>query len=155
MPDEQITVLIDDAATRPNILKAMDRMTAMAGEDDVILIYTSGHGLKGSFVPYDFDGTTKNLISYEEWFTKLDKAVTKHKLFIADACHSGSMIASARSAWEADLGVVFRQVPALVTVGELYDFVSSEVNKYTAGAQNPTISGTYDSGMPVAMVRRR
>ncbi len=201
IPDEQITVLIDDAATRPNILKAMDRMTAMAGEDDVILIYTSGHGLKGSFVPYDFDGTTKNLISYEEWFTKLDKAATKHKLFIADACHSGSMIASARSAWEADLELFYdryqrvssgsafissskseevsleygglrqgifshylirglkgeanKNKDGLVTVGELYDFVSSEVNKYTAGAQNPTISGTYDSGMPVAMVRRR
>jgi hypothetical protein len=201
LPDEQITILIDDAATRPNILNAMDRITALAGEDDVIMVYTSGHGLKGSFVPFDFDGTTKNLISYEEWFTKLDKAATKHKLFIADACHSGSMMASARSAWEADLELFYdryqnissgnafissskseevsleygglrqgifshylirglkgeanKNKDAWVTVSEMYDFVSSEVKKYTAGAQNPVISGSYDPNMPVAMVRRR
>jgi hypothetical protein len=201
LPDEQITILIDDAATRPNILKAMDKMISLAGEDDVILIYTSGHGLKGSFVPFDFDGTTKNLIAYEEWFEKLDRATTKHKLFIADACHSGSMMASARSAWEADLELFYDRyqhvAPGsafisssksdevsleygglrqgifshylirglkgeanydgdnLVTVEELYKYVSKEVMQYTAGAQNPSITGNYDPEMPVAVVRKR
>ncbi|MBK6365284.1 MAG: caspase family protein [Saprospiraceae bacterium] len=200
LPDDQISILIDDAATRPAILKEMDRISEKAGENDVIIVYLSGHGLDGNFVPFDFDGK-KNLVNYKELFTKLDRSDAKHKLFITDACHSGSMLAQARSPYEITLGQLYDAYALaekgsayltsskseevsleygglrqgifshflirglkgeanydgdnIVTVEELYQYVSKEVKKYTAGAQNPSITGNYDPDMPVAMVRTR
>ncbi|MBK8670243.1 MAG: hypothetical protein IPN89_12615 [Saprospiraceae bacterium] len=41
----------------------------------------------------------------------------------------------------------------LITVTELYDYVSSNVKSYTASAQNPAIMGDYDKDMPVGLRR--
>ena len=196
--DEQITLLIDEAATRSSILTAMDQISRKAGKDDIIFVYLSGHGLQGTFVPHDFDGRN-NLIAYREFLDKMESSAGKHKIFITDACHSGSMLASAKSPLDDQIALFYEQFEQtksstafissskseevslehggmrqgifshylirglkgeansnqdkVVTVGELYRFISSGVKKYTAGAQNPVISGTYDPGMPVAMVR--
>jgi len=60
------------------------------------MLYMSGHGLDGAYVPSDFDGY-KNQIPYEDILDVLNTSSAKHKFFITDACHSGSMIASART----------------------------------------------------------
>jgi len=93
VPHENIKVLVDDMATKNNILMSMDQLFAKADENDVVMLYMSGHGLEGSFIPSDFDGFS-NQISYNEINKILDKSKAKHKLCIADACHSGSLVAS-------------------------------------------------------------
>ena len=58
LPDEQIRILIDEDATKRNILASAEEVFARADENDVIIMYYSGHGLNGHFVPVDFDGST-------------------------------------------------------------------------------------------------
>jgi hypothetical protein len=93
IPDDQISILIDDAATKKNILAEISKTFSKADANDVVLLYMSGHGLEGSFVPVDFDGRN-NLIDYDDILNVLKASPAKHKLYIADACHSGSMYAA-------------------------------------------------------------
>ncbi len=90
LKDDQIKILVDDAATKDNILFAMDETFRNAGPNDLILMYYSGHGLKGSFLPIDFDGNNNRLL-HTEISGIFNRSKAKYKLFIADACHSGSM----------------------------------------------------------------
>ncbi len=93
VPDERISLLIDDAATKRNILNEMESLFRKADKNDVVLMYYSGHGLQGSFVPHDYDGYN-NTIAHQDILTIFDNSPAKHKICIADACHSGSLYAS-------------------------------------------------------------
>jgi len=91
IPNENIKVLVDDVATKNNILMSMEQLFSKADANDVVMLYMSGHGLEGSFIPSDFDGF-KNQLSYNSINEILDQSQAKHKLLIADACHSGSLV---------------------------------------------------------------
>ncbi|TXF91726.1 peptidase C14 caspase catalytic subunit p20 [Neolewinella aurantiaca] len=90
LPDEQVRVLIDENATHRNIIMAMREVYQRADENDVILFYFSGHGLEGSFLPVDYDGYVNKLEHYQLKDALLASRA-RHKLVIADACHSGSL----------------------------------------------------------------
>jgi hypothetical protein len=92
IPDEQMEILIDDAATYDNIKSTMQRIFNQAGPSDMVVLYFSGHGLKGSFLPFDFDGFDHKL-PHEEITAFFKNSPAKFKLCIADACHSGSLLA--------------------------------------------------------------
>ncbi|MBK8518689.1 MAG: caspase family protein [Saprospiraceae bacterium] len=96
LPDDQIKILIDEGATQQTILNELKQLATIAGANDVIMLYLSGHGIDGAFVPSDFDGYN-NRLTYEEILSVLNGSKAKHKLFIADACHSGSMMVAART----------------------------------------------------------
>lgn len=91
--DERIRLLIDEAATRTNILDAMKSVFLAAGPEDLVVMYFSGHGLPGTFLPIDYNGVD-NVISHEEINAILQSSRARYKLFIADACHSGGLLAS-------------------------------------------------------------
>jgi hypothetical protein len=90
LEDNQIKVLIDEDATRDNILRTMRSTLHKADENDVVLFYFSGHGLEGSFIPCDFDGWN-NRLHHEEIKKIMEDSRAKHKLVLGDACHSGSL----------------------------------------------------------------
>ncbi len=92
LSDDQIRILIDEDATKAKILSHMDELYSQAGPNDLIMLYFSGHGLKGSFLPIDFDGFNNKLL-HDEINQKLKNSPAKYKLCIADACHSGSLLA--------------------------------------------------------------
>ncbi|MEM8582988.1 MAG: caspase family protein [Bacteroidota bacterium] len=92
LPDEQIRLLIDEDATHRNIIMSMREVYLRADENDVVLFYFSGHGLRGSFLPVDYDGFDNKLEHYEIR-DALVATRARHKLIIADACHSGSLTA--------------------------------------------------------------
>ena len=92
LKDDQIKILIDEAATKDNIKSTMQQVYAKAGPNDLIMLYFSGHGLKGSFLPIDFDGFN-NKLHHDEINEILERSPAKYKLCIADACHSGSLFA--------------------------------------------------------------
>jgi hypothetical protein len=96
IPDDDIKILIDDAATKSSITSQLVAIANKADENDAIILYMSGHGLDGSFVPSDFNGY-ENQLSYNEILHILDKSSAKHKVFFADACHSGSMAVAERT----------------------------------------------------------
>ena len=89
LPDNQLKVLIDDEANRQNIVDAMQDIFLQADENDVVMMYYSGHGLDGSFLPIDFNGY-ENKLHHADIKYILDQSQARHKLFIADACYSGS-----------------------------------------------------------------
>lgn len=92
LSDEHIRILIDEEATKENITNTMKDVFSKAGPSDLVMLYFSGHGLKGSFLPIDFDGYN-NKIYHEEINEILENSPAKYKLCIADACHSGSLFA--------------------------------------------------------------
>ena len=97
LSDDQVKVLIDENATHDNILAAMRDTYRQADENDVILFYFSGHGLPGAFLPVDYDGTDLAL-KHDEVHEVLETSRSRHKLVIADACHSGSLAARSGTA---------------------------------------------------------
>ena len=92
LPDNQVRVLIDEDATRSNILRTMRNVFLQADENDVVIMYFSGHGLQGSFLPVDFDGFN-NKVDHADVKRIFEESKAKHKLCLADACHSGSLTA--------------------------------------------------------------
>ncbi len=197
LPDNQIKLLIDEDATKDNIVTAMRTIFLRADENDVIMFYFSGHGLPGAFLPTDYDGIN-NTLDHELIVNILKASKAKHKLVLADACHSGS-IASAKTpvanslrryyeAFEATKGGTALLMSSrgeeysledgglrsgvfshflikglkgeadkdgnqIVTIQELYDYIYVKVKSYTANTQTPTLTGTYDTRMPVAITR--
>jgi len=90
VPDQQIRLLVDEDATRVNILSAMRQTFYQADENDVIIFYFSGHGIQGAFLPVDYDGFNNSLL-HDEVREVIDQSDARHKLVVADACHAGSL----------------------------------------------------------------
>ncbi len=92
LPDAQVRILVDEDATRANILQTMRQTLLRADDNDVVIFYFSGHGLEGAFLPVDFDGFNNRLL-HTEIKEIMAESQAKHKLCIADACHSGTLLA--------------------------------------------------------------
>lgn len=92
LADEQIRILVDEDATHRNITSAMRTIFGKAGPNDMILLYFSGHGLKDSFLPIDYNGYN-NKLYHSEVNDILKTSRARYKLCIADACHSGNLLA--------------------------------------------------------------
>jgi hypothetical protein len=99
LPDRQITLLIDEDATRKNIMKAIQNTYSQAGKDDIVIFYFSGHGAEGAFITSEFDNVDfedyKGLLLHEELQAVFKQSPAKYKYLIADACHAGSLTESA------------------------------------------------------------
>ena len=93
LADEQINILIDESATKRNIMRSLDDLVARAGENDAVFCFFSGHGINGHFLPIDSDGY-RNSLAYEEVKERLQACKAKQKLYVADACYSGSLLSS-------------------------------------------------------------
>lgn len=92
IPDEQIRILVDEDATRQQIISTIQKLFSKAGKEDLVFLYFSGHGLPGAFLPIDYDGMNNQLF-HDEISGLLARTHAKYKLCIADACHSGSLLA--------------------------------------------------------------
>lgn len=93
LKDDQIRVLIDEEASRIAILQAINQVFMKADENDVVMLYYSGHGLDGTFLPVDYDGY-QNQLKHDELRSLLDKCKAKNKVVYIDACYSGSLLAT-------------------------------------------------------------
>ncbi len=95
--DTVITVL-DEQATRKNIIHELEILTSSIKSDDNLLIYYSGHGQfkkelnKGYWVPVDArSNSIADFISNNEVKTFLGGIPAKHTLLISDACFAGDI----------------------------------------------------------------
>jgi len=95
IPDENIHILIDESATKENITNAMNAVVEKADENDAVICYFAGHGLEGYFLPIDSDGYRRR-VSYLSMKEQLANSRAKQKLFMVDACYSGSLLTSRR-----------------------------------------------------------
>jgi uncharacterized caspase-like protein len=95
LPDSQIRVLIDEDATRNNVLQAMNDIYSRATSGDAIMFYFSGHGARDAFITQEYDGHAvdrRGLLLHQEIQAQFDRSPAKYKYVIADACHSGSWV---------------------------------------------------------------
>ncbi|MBK8953966.1 MAG: caspase family protein [Saprospiraceae bacterium] len=92
LKDQQVKVLIDEDANRNAILTALNQVFLRADENDVVMLYYSGHGLEGTFLPIDYDGI-QNILKHDEVKDIINKSRAKNKICFIDACHSGSVLA--------------------------------------------------------------
>lgn len=197
LSDKQVRLLIDEDATRGNVMTAMRSVFLRADENDVILFYFSGHGLPGAFLPVDYDGYN-NKLEHKEIKEILAVSKAKHKLVLADACHSGSIFDTRKplssilkryyEAFENTRGGTALMMSSkgeeysledgglrsgifshflvrglkgeadvdgnkIVTVKELFGYVHKQVRLYTGNVQTPTLTGSFDDKMPVAVIR--
>lgn len=93
LDDKHSQVLVNDQATKKGIIDSMRQMFMQAGENDLVTFFYSGHGLKGAFLPADYDGSNVRLF-HSEVNDLMTACPAKYKLVIADACNSGSYLAS-------------------------------------------------------------
>ncbi len=198
LADSRIKVLIDEEATRENIIENMKSLFGKAGPNDLVMLYFSGHGLKGAFLPIDYDGYN-NKLEHEEINELFKQSPAKYKLCIADACHSGSLFAMRGASAENALVSYYSSLANaksgtalimsskseesslessglrqgvfshflirglkgeaddngdnIVSVQELFNFVSKNVEEYTGRRQTPVIQGDYDPEMTVSVKR--
>ena len=93
-----VTLLLNEQASRINVLKALDKYTCLT-EQDSLLIYYAGHGWMddyqtGFWVPYDAPKDSKfeyiaNSRIVNDYFKKYR---VRHLLVIADSCFSGALM---------------------------------------------------------------
>ncbi|MBI3947080.1 MAG: caspase family protein, partial [Armatimonadetes bacterium] len=110
-PAGNVTLLLDDAATKQAILDGLTDLADKAGPDDRILFYFSGHGhtvdlpqggSRGYLVPADAQiarSDLGNAARAQRWCVPMTDLranalimKARHKLFLIDACYSGLAI---------------------------------------------------------------
>lgn len=92
----QYCQLLNSDATTDKIVAAMNKVYHMAGPNDIIVFFYSGHGYKGGFYVYDGE------LDYEKIRKAMAKSKSKNKMIFADACFSGKIRTSGASAQSMD-----------------------------------------------------
>lgn len=104
---QKIDKLIDQQATKANILNKIKNTFSGADSNDVSYFYFSGHGVlynNNSFLcPADFNGTTSSAISVHELEASLS-VIPGIKVVFIDTCHSGGFIGKSTSENNVELG---------------------------------------------------
>lgn len=96
---ENVTLLLNEKATRENVLKALYDVSKHAMDDDLIYIYIASHGMPSSMAnelyflgyntdPNNIEGTGISKFDIERAFMS---SRANKKIWIADACHSGGV----------------------------------------------------------------
>jgi helicase len=84
--------IVDEAVTRDRLIAELDRLTATASSDDVVVITFSGHGTDTHELvtydasPFDFSGSC---LSLNELTDRISAIEARHLLVILDCCFSG------------------------------------------------------------------
>jgi len=100
----EVQYLLDQDATRVNILNAINKFRDTLSENDNLLIYYAGHGYsdhaadKAYWLPVDADSIySSNRIIADELTTDVRVQNARHVLIISDSCYSGGLSRGADS----------------------------------------------------------
>jgi len=85
-----IVLLKDQQATKQNILSNMRSIFSNSNSSDELILFFSGHGFNGYFVPYNCNNE-KNLLYHSEVRKAFSLSSAKRKIVFADACRAGSI----------------------------------------------------------------
>lgn len=77
--------LLNENATLEKVKAAMGKVFPMAGADDMVVLFFSGHGYQGGFYVYD------GYLGYKDVRNAMSKSKCKNKIIYADACFSGKI----------------------------------------------------------------
>ena len=97
---DRITTLIDDEATAQRIIDTFKELNRTLNRKDALLIYYAGHGYLdefdvGSWVPVDAQENALNqYLATDRIHRIVAKLSARHIFLVADACFSGSLLAT-------------------------------------------------------------
>ncbi len=81
----KVCLLVNDKAKVAIVKAALQKMVSLATADDIVVMFFSGHGVKGGFVCYD------GFLHYSDIYSAMGACKSKNKMIFADACFSGTM----------------------------------------------------------------
>ena len=171
-------LLINENATRKNIIIAAKSLFSQANKEDVIIFFFSGHGSTGCFCAHDGN------LEYSEIRSVFASSKASSKMIFADACLSGGMrqgghtgrhnlgsdIMLFLSSRDDEYSIERRDMKngyftaclvrclkgggdenkdRIITAKELYKSVSKGVVKLSDDKQHPVMWGNFDDNMPV------
>ena len=91
----RVRTLVNEAATLDQIRGGLSWLAQSAGENDLVVILFSGHGLAdndtGLLIPWGYDGTAASALSHYELTEALDKIHAGRLILIVDTCHASAM----------------------------------------------------------------
>jgi WD40 repeat protein/sulfur relay (sulfurtransferase) complex TusBCD TusD component (DsrE family) len=108
----EVTTLVDDQATKPNILKVLSELATKVAPEDAVVIYFAGHGTAQAsrfyLIPHDLgyaggrdaidDAGLKTILDHSVSDIELQNAIEKidagQLLMVIDACNSGQALES-------------------------------------------------------------
>lgn len=88
-------LLLNERATKDRIVRAIKKVFNMAGENDIVVFFFSGHGYSGGFCAYD------GKIGYDAIRDAMAGSKCKNKMMFVDACRSGGMRVDKNHAMDA------------------------------------------------------
>ena len=77
--------LLNAEATKAKIVAAMNKVFSLAGVNDMVVFFYSGHGYPGGFLAYD------GYLGYQEVREAMAKSKCRNKMIFADACYAGKI----------------------------------------------------------------
>lgn len=81
----KVCLLMNDKAKVATVKAALQKMASIATKDDIVVMFFSGHGVKGGFVCYD------GFLYYNDIYSAMASCKSMNKMVFADACFSGAM----------------------------------------------------------------
>jgi TolB-like protein len=96
IPDDQIKLVLNEDATRANIVKSIQKIFRESTSDDIIIFYFAGHGLPEGQSMYflsseaEVDNLIGTAVSQEDIEKSVKVARAKKAIMILDACHAGA-----------------------------------------------------------------
>jgi hypothetical protein len=100
IPDENITLLLNDDATYRNMRSALYTFLEQATDDDLVYIYIAAHGAPNPNRPDDlfilpYDAESEDIAGtgfpMEHVNEAIQKLYARHTVLLTDACHSGGI----------------------------------------------------------------
>ena len=143
-------LLVNDKATRNEVMRSLRALVANVDQGDVVMLYFSGHGIKDGeeafYMTYDSSAedcfTGVNFSDIRTQIRKLAEEKKCHVLLFIDACHSGAMYGMKGATMELTM-----KVPGLIgfyssTSGQQ----SAELDKLQNGAFTHAIIQAFEGG---------
>ncbi|MEO1419067.1 MAG: SUMF1/EgtB/PvdO family nonheme iron enzyme, partial [Bacteroidota bacterium] len=96
--EKHVTALLDEDATRRNILRTIRKVGEKLTPKDNLLIYFAGHGTmnvrksQGFWIPVDAEKEEADFVANDRVRASIGDMEAHHVYLIVDACFSGSMI---------------------------------------------------------------
>ena len=120
VPEENLSLLLDQNATKQQILRALKNQLSKAWFNDLVIFYFSGHGIRVDsslyLLPYDFEiGDLSTGIHYKEIEAIFESVSAQNKVMIIDACHSGGALAQQKGNFKELLGSLDNKEMAILT----------------------------------------
>lgn len=101
---DEVQTLLDEEATRRNIIQKFEWLAGNTTKDDNVLIFYAGHGQfnkglnKGYWVPIDAQSNSvADYVSNNDVKTFLGGIPSKHTLLITDACFAGDIFRGSKT----------------------------------------------------------